>query len=135
MNTSNESSSRHLSPRQLKGLCKIGDILVCGDEHLVSFSKSGQVSHIDRILDYISPQDLNDFKLLMWVFSWLPQSLLLVLWTVIDSSNQWPRWFGSTARLLRIGVKGMVLSLYYFEGKSLEVMGYQVSVYTADLKE
>lgn len=128
-------TSKHFGSRQLIGLCKIGDVLVCGDSDLPSFSQSGQIAHLDRILDYISPQDLVDMKLLLWLFSWMPQWMLQFFWVIVDSSNNWPSWFGATLRLVRLGIRGVVFSLYYFEGKAQAAMGYNVSVYTDDLKE
>jgi hypothetical protein len=37
-------------------------------------------------------------------------------------------------RLIRIGLRGLVMSLYYGDSGVLERLGYRVSVYTDDLK-
>ena len=61
-------TSKYLSTRQVKGILKVGDIIIPGDEELPKFSETDFLIHIDRIMDYMSKDDLNGFRFLMTFF-------------------------------------------------------------------
>jgi hypothetical protein len=133
MSDNTQCISKHLSNRQLQGVLKIGDVLLPGGDGLLSFSQSNQIIHIDRILDYMPAPDTKDLGMLLSFLGILPGSFLCALWWLIDSSYRWPGNIGATLRLIRISLRGLILSLYFSEGPALDAMGYKVSVYTADM--
>lgn len=122
-----------LTERQIHGLEKIGDCLIPGDGELPSFSASGHARLAGRILDYMPEQDLGDLRMLLTVFSFLPRFYLRFFCWFLERARAMPGPAGSILRFIRIGVRGLVFSLYYSGGKPHDVIGYKVGVYTADL--
>lgn len=133
---------RNLNSLQFRGLQKLGDAYVPGDEELPSFSACGCAEHADRILDHMPTQDLKDLRLLLGILGTLPR--FVVGWIV--GATEWgsslPGPLGNFARFLRLGLKGLVVTLYYsgetgrhYTGRtSHQVLGYQVGVYVDDLR-
>jgi len=126
--------SNYLSQAELRGLRKLGDIVVPGGYGLPSFSQTGCVSHIDELMFATPPADVKDFKLLMKVFSVTPDFFIRGILKLVDKDSVFPEPIGGLLRLLNVGIKGVVFSLYYsnktrefYQGPSVhEAMGYQV---------
>ena len=73
--------SKHLNPRQLHAIEKVGDCMIPGDSELPRFSRTGCVSQVDRILDYMPESDLGDLKMLLGILAFFhgnPEPLLAV---------------------------------------------------------
>ena len=49
--------SKYLTPTQTKGFLKAGDVVIPGGDGFPSFSKSGLVKDVDRMLDYMTDED------------------------------------------------------------------------------
>ncbi len=136
-----QSLSRHLSAAQVRGLERLGDAYIPGDEQLPSFARTGCVEHVDRILDYMDSADLKSLKLLLGVFAYVPHLVIVALVALLETSTRVPGPVGAALRFVRMGIKGLVVSLYYsgyvaqsYKGPSpLDVLGYEVGVYTADV--
>lgn len=126
--------SKHLSARQLIGLNKVGDTLLPGHEDLQSFSQLGCSRHADRILDYMSAQDLGDLKMLLTLLSFFPGFLVDWLMRFLELSPSVPGSLGALLRFMRLGLRGLVMTLYYCDPKTLNVIGYDAKVYTGDFK-
>ena len=68
-------------------------------------------------------------------------SLKRLLVALFENSDRVPTVLGATLRFAKMGVRGLVLTLYYsglkgshYAGRTpLEILGYEVSVYTADV--
>ena len=71
--------SEYLTKRQLKALAKIGDVMIPGNEPFPSFSQTGCIRYVDKILMYMAPEDLGDFKMLLWLLSFWPRCLISLL--------------------------------------------------------
>jgi hypothetical protein len=126
--------SKHLSQRQINGLEKMGNVLVPGDSELTSFGASGCSSEVDRILDYMPGSDLKDLKMLLTLMSFFPMFLVSWFLGFLEKSPRMPDWIGGPLRFVRLGIRGLVLTLYYSHPQAHKVLGYQVGVYTADMK-
>ncbi len=124
--------TRHLNQRQLEAIRKIGDSLIEGDADLPSFSASGCIASVDRILDYMPEQDLRDLRSLLTLFSFLPCFLVAVILRVAEWGPLLPGAPGAMIRLIRMGPRGLIMSLYYSEPRVLKAIGYGVTVYVAD---
>ena len=126
--------SNYLSQTELRGLSRLGDIVVPGGYGQPSFSQTGCVSHVDELMAATPPGDVKDFKLLMKVFSVTPEFIIRGILKLVDKSSAFPEPIAGLLRLLSIGVKGVVFSLYYsnktrefYQGPSVhEAMGYEV---------
>jgi hypothetical protein len=127
-------SSKHLSPSQLRAIEKVGDCLIPGDSESPMFSNSGCITEVDRILDYMPEADLKDLKMLLGLLAFLPKFLLAFIFKLLEGSASVPGPLGAPLRLIRIGMRGLVMSLYYGDQKILSRLAYDVKVYTADLK-
>lgn len=106
-------SSRYLNEHQLEGLRKAGEIMVPGDEDLPSFSSVELADQVDRALPYMRDSDREDFAALMTLFGYLPKFLIRFILFVSTLDWTFPGKAGATLRTLRIGLKGVVMSLYY----------------------
>jgi hypothetical protein len=127
--------SKHLSAKQITGLEKIGNVYAPGTGELGSFSALRCSAEVDRILDYMQASDLADLKLLLTLMSFLPMFVIRAFLALIEKSPRLPDWLGAPLRFVRIGIRGLVLTLYYSHPKAHQALGYHVDVYTEDLLE
>lgn len=135
-------TSKYLTLRQTRGLEKLGDAYLPGDDELPSFSALGCAEHVDEVLDYLPADDRNSLKLLLGLLSITPRFKLVWLAKLLERSHNLPGPLGGGLRFLRMGLKGLVLTLYYsgktganYQGRTpLDVLGYDVGVYTGDLE-
>jgi hypothetical protein len=126
--------SKHLGTRQLRGIEKAGDILIPGDGEFPRFSATGAVRAIDRILDFMPLGDLGDLKMLLTVLGWMPGFLVGWLLRFLERApDMSDGGLGPILRMVRLGVRGLVMSLYYGDPEVLKKLGYDVKVYTGDL--
>jgi hypothetical protein len=107
------AGSKHLSAAQLHGLRKVGDILIPGDGRFPSFSASAAIEHVDRMADHMSPSDRDGVKFLCTVFRILPSALVRAIMALTEQQRYLPSFLGTPCRLVNIGIKGVVMSLYY----------------------
>jgi hypothetical protein len=128
--------SRHLDRRQLRALEAIGDVLVPGDEDLPSFSRLGCVAHVDRLLDFMPDDDLQGLQGVLSAASFLPRFLVAALLRWLEAGLWPPGPWAPPLRVMRMGLRGIVLSLYYSGGSGpsydgpepLDVLSYRVEV-------
>jgi hypothetical protein len=106
-------TSRNLSAGQLRGLLKVGDVLIPGDGELPSFSESGAAEHADRMLDYMHEGDRSGVKLLLGLCRFLPRLLIRGLLRLTERPPAAPAALGAALRTIGIGIKGPVMTLYY----------------------
>jgi len=137
-----KTSTRYLTRNQFRGLNKIGDAFIPGDQDLPSFSACGCARHADRVLAYLPDTDRQDLKMLLALFRLLPRPFLALLVRFLERAINTPGRIGVLLRLARLGLKGLIMSLYYsgetgedYTGpSSLAVLGYEVRVYLDDLR-
>ena len=140
MDTAAGPISRHLDRRQLRALGAIGDILVPGDEDLPSFSRLGCVAHVDRLLDFMPGDDLRGLQGVLSAASFLPRLLLAGLLQWLEAGLWPPGPWAAPLRVVRMSLRGVVLSLYYAGGtgpsydgpRPLDVLAYRVAVAIED---
>ncbi|GMW02894.1 MAG: hypothetical protein AMXMBFR84_40300 [Candidatus Hydrogenedentota bacterium] len=105
--------SQFLDEKAIRGLERLGDIILPREGRLPSFSEVGCVEHVDDVLAYAPPEDAASLNTVLGVLSFVPTfGLRGVVWCMHRADN-WPGPLGSTLRLLNMGVRGVVLSLYY----------------------
>ncbi|MGD9648952.1 MAG: hypothetical protein AB7U73_24790 [Pirellulales bacterium] len=133
--------SRYLNARQRQGLDRLGDALLPGDDEFPSFSRLGCGEHVDKLLAEMPERDRGDVLTLLAVTGTLPSPLVRLLVYTLESSDRLPTALGAALRFAKMGVRGLVLTLYYsghkgsqYAGRTpLEILGYEVSVYTEDV--
>lgn len=124
--------SRNLSPLQMAGLAKVGDIVVPGDDILPSFSQSGSLRHVDRMLDHMSDFDRDGVKLLLTIMRFLPRFAIVAILFFAQRDQHFPNFLGAACRMVNIGIKGVVMTLYYSDlgdaPRILPAIGYDAKV-------
>lgn len=106
-------ASSSLTPLQLRGLIKTGNILIPGDSEMPSFSRTGCVRFVGAIVVSMSKKDRDGFCTLMAVFGVLPGFIVHAIMVLTSSARGLPGVLGAPFRMLELGVKGVVMSLYY----------------------
>lgn len=107
--------SAFLSNSALKGLTRIGDILIPGNEEFPSFSAYGCMDHIDNLIAYAPEDDVKDLNMVLGIFSFLPAGILTWLVKKMAHAYNERGMRGTLFRQLNIGIRGIVFSLYYSE--------------------
>ncbi len=102
-----------LNATQYAGLLKIGDVLIPGDGELPSFSKSRCAEQADRMLAHMYEGDRSGVKFLLSLFRYLPRFAVRGLFRLSDRHESLPGPVAAAARLVNLGVKGVVMTLYY----------------------
>lgn len=123
-------SSQYLPPRAYQGLSRLGDFLLPGTAHMPAFSTTHCLEHVDEMLSSTSKRDRDDLIKILTVFSVLPHwamgRLLRLSGKASSEVASYPRanvgmrpinqltlWFTTQLRLLDLGLRGVVFSLYY----------------------
>jgi acyl-CoA reductase-like NAD-dependent aldehyde dehydrogenase len=102
-----------LTRGQLAGLLKVGDLMVPGDNELPSFSDSGCAQHADRMIAHMNAGDRDGLTMLLGVFRFVPSILLRGLLRLTDRHSAFPEPIAAALRMVGVGVKGVVMTLYY----------------------
>lgn len=106
-------SSTRLGRTQLEGLAKLGDVMIPGDSDLPSFTAAGCLEHVDEFLDTLTPSDRSGLVALLGVIRFLPRFAIAPLLALLESWAGVEGGFGGGARMALVGVKGVVMTLYY----------------------
>ena len=118
--------SKHFNERQMRAVDKLGEVMISG------FTASKCSRSIDRILDYMPESDRKDLGLLLTLLSFFPRFLLRGYVELVESSQFWPDWCGSLLRFMRIGLRGLIMTLYYSDTTTLQKLAFKVDVFTED---
>lgn len=102
-----------LSPAQLATLNRIGDLMIPGDGDLPSFSASRCAEQADRMLAHMYDADREGVLMLLGLFRALPNAAVRGLLRLCDHEARFPDPLGAGLRMIGIGVKGVVMTLYY----------------------
>ena len=105
--------SRILSARQARALERVGDIMIPGVDGFPSFSATGTIAHVDLLLDVTPAEDVAGLKILLGVLSFLPGGLLAGFLRMVCREDRAPGVLAGAFRNIHIGLKGLVMSLYY----------------------
>lgn len=126
-------SSLYLNKRQLKGLIKIGDVIAPGDKTLPSFSSLEEYHHIDIMLKELPQDDRDGLLMLLYLFSYFPSFILRFILIIIQKGSNIDGTIGTPFRLLNMGLKGPVFTLYYSKNSSkneeiLKLLNYETNI-------
>jgi len=107
------TSLQILNHRQLAGLNKLGNVLVPGTADLPSFSATRCAEQADRMLAYMTDSDRQSVAGVLTVCGVLPTFLVRVLFWLTEQHTKLPEPVAAPFRLANLGLRGVVLSLYY----------------------
>lgn len=116
-------TSKYLSNSAIKGLTRIGDILIPGDDEFPSFSAYMCMDHIDDLVAYAPSDDIKDLGMVLGILSYMPNSILKWLVNKMANAHLNNGPLGSLFRLLNMGLRGIVFALYYSEKPGTNYMG------------
>jgi acyl-CoA reductase-like NAD-dependent aldehyde dehydrogenase len=101
------------SELSLKGLRKVGDIIVPGDGQRPKFSDTPFLTQVHRIGTYMDPQDRKDVQLLTSILGRLPIFMVRIILFIASHNDLFPKIPGNLLRQVDFGLKGLILTLYY----------------------
>ena len=131
-------TSSWLSPAQLAGLVKVGDVLVPGEGDLPSLSASNCAAAADRLFAHMAPGDRDAVRIVLGVFRWLPRPVLYAIFWLTSRHRVAPEPLARVLRLVNLGVKGIVMTLYWSdvgEGRSVrEAIGWDATIVETELQ-
>ena len=99
--------------KQLRGLQKLGDILMPAGHGFPSFSESGCIHQVDTAMGSAHPDDIRDFGFLLLLCYYAPVTVIRWIVSCADHAERFPNLLAIQFRKLNIGIKGVVVSLYY----------------------
>lgn len=106
-------TSKHFGRIQTKGLEKLGDVIIPGEGIFPSFSSTGFSSEIDRMLDFMYEDDREGITLLMTLFAFTPTCFIKWIVLLSEKNAAFPDLIGAPLRMIQLGLKGLILTLYY----------------------
>ena len=106
-------ASSYLSKSAIKGLTRIGDILIPGNDEFPSFSTFMCMDHIDDLVAYAPQDDIKDLGKVLGLLSFMPKRVLLWLVKTMSKSHTKTGPLGIVLRQLNMGIRGLIFSLYY----------------------
>ena len=129
-------SAKYMNSLGLRGLNKVGDILIPALDNYPSFSQLGCAEHVDRVVEDLPPSDRDGVGLLFGLFYFLPGFFIVGLLNFLERNHTGNLPLGPILRQIRMGVRGIVYSLYYsgWKGSSysgqtpLELMDFKLTV-------
>ena len=137
-----QHKSHFLTAGQFRGLERLGDIYASGDGEFPSFSQLGCAAHVDEILNEMPDRERRALQRLLGACRYVPRWLLVLFVRLAEVGPHVPIPPGSALRFLRLGLRSIAYTLYYsgragpdYEGPTpLQIIDYDVSVYTGDMK-
>ncbi len=127
--------SNYLSKAGLKGLVRIGDVLCPGDDEFPSYSETGCIEHVDRMLATVPAGDMKDLNILLSVLSINPNFVLRWLVRNMAEAHGKEGGISSLFRMLDFGLRGIIFGTYYsgfvgadYKGKKpFEIIGFELN--------
>jgi len=117
--------SDYFNKTQLASLQRIGDLYSPGNGSLPSFSDTGCIEHIDDVLESVNPDDVQLLSILLFVLRFVPLFMISWLITAMNNHHRYPEIIAGLFRLISLGLKGVIMSLYYsgLQGSNNQAQG------------
>jgi len=102
-----------LTKSHLKGVEKLGRVVMPNDSDFPAFSDIGAEEYLNRMVDYMYDDDRSAILVILKLFSIMP--LFKIRWTMslIESGAKWKGMPGAPFRMLQIALKGLIFTVYY----------------------
>lgn len=102
-----------ISKSQIKGLHKLGKAILPYFEGFPSFEQTEPEKHVNRMIDYMYPDDRQAILVILSMFSVLP--VFIIRWKIsfIDFGAKLNGITGAPFKMLQIALKGLIFTLYY----------------------
>jgi acyl-CoA reductase-like NAD-dependent aldehyde dehydrogenase len=122
----------------LRGIKKVGDVIIPGEVGFPRFSDTQFTEEFGRISHFMNSDDREGFKLLTAILGLTPSLLIRGLFWFLSFHIYFPKIIGALMRQVNVGLKGVVLTMYYSglddqqgNGKRiLQGLGYATTINT-----
>lgn len=127
--------SNYISHRALKGLNKLGDIIIPQSHTMPSFSETRSIEYVDEVLEVTNQEDVAALNILLTVIHFMPRFFTQGLLKLSEQCERLPDIIGNPLRMVNIALRGIPMSLYYSGLKGinancdgvLDIMEYELS--------
>jgi hypothetical protein len=102
-----------ISKTHLKGLYKLAFVILNKNSSFVPFESTYPEKQINGMIDYMYPNDRAAILVILKIFAFLPKFKIRWIMLLVEAGAKWPSFFGAAFRMLQIGLKGLVFTLYY----------------------
>lgn len=101
------------SKAHLKGVEKLGRVIIPETTDFPPFRELKAEKYLNRMIDYMYDDDKSAILFLLKLFSVMP--LFKIRWTMslIEKGSRWKGMKGAPFRMLQIGLKGLIFTIYY----------------------
>ena len=108
-----EPSKTVLTKSHLKGVEKLGRVVMPTDSDFPAFGQIQAEKYLNRMIDYMYDDDRSAILVILKLFSIMP--LFKIRWTMslIESGAKWKGMLGAPFRMLQIALKGLIFTVYY----------------------
>lgn len=128
-------TSSYLSPRALKTLNRLGDILIPRNGDFPSFSEYGGLEHVDKMVAYAPQDDIADLNMVLTLLASAPGFVLNILVRAMSNAQDSNGPLAGLLRQLNLAIRGIVFACYYaerpgegFSGKDpVDVIGFSIN--------
>ncbi len=108
-----EPSKTVLTKSHLKGVEKLGKVVMPDNSDFPAFSDIQAEKYLNRMIDYMYDDDRSAILVILKLFSIMP--LFKIRWTMslIETGSKWQGMLGAPFRMLQIALKGLIFTVYY----------------------
>ena len=121
-----------LKKSHIKGMYKLGKVIIPEHPDFPSFKELESEKYINRMIDYMYPDDRGALMILLSIFSVLPLFFINWIMLFVDWGAGIKGAAGAAFRMLQIALKGIVFTIYYSDftnGKVIhEKIGYDAKI-------
>ncbi len=124
-----------MNQRAWLGLIKLGDTLIGTpktDEQLPPFAtvvnESRTKKDLEEVFEQIEGDERRQLEQLLTICGYLPRFILSFFWVAVSVASRWSGPAGTTARQLKLGLRGLLVSLYFSTPETNVVLGFQPKV-------
>src|SRR5690554_2022212 len=106
-----------LSNQAIKGMKKIGDVFLPGNDEFPIYSEAGGTHKLNDMVEYAPEDDISALNMALIVFSFLPKFILQWLVNLMGkyTDNKKDGLIPTTFRQLDFGLRGLLYATYYDE--------------------
>jgi len=102
-----------LTKGHLRGVEKLGKVVMPPDSDFPAFSELHAEQYINRMVDYMYEDDRSAIMIILKLFSAMPLFMIRSTMSLIEHGSKWKGMMGAPFRMLQIGLKGLIFTIYY----------------------
>ena len=102
-----------LKRSHLKGLERLGRVVIPQNSDFPSFNEIQAEKYVNRMVDYMYEDDRSSILIILKMLSIMPLFKIRWLMSLIETGSKWKGLAGAPFRMLQIGLKGLIFTVYY----------------------